>query len=184
MNVISYLRDCLELEELDWRKLQAEEIKAMLFRSPQPKILQDEIKHIQSSVVIEVNDEDDANDGDEELADLKTACDNLDAAIGRIGENDDPRREDGIQSRDGRRGGPRKPDGPVDIPCTHEAIYNHSWRQPHVKSVWITLASTVNKDGNLGYPASAEDVSRFGARAGKVFLRPLPLVLQECLLVW
>jgi hypothetical protein len=72
MNVISYLRDCLELEELDWRKL-AEEIKAMLFRSPQPKILQDEIKHIQFSVVIEVNDEDDANDGDEELADLKTA---------------------------------------------------------------------------------------------------------------
>jgi hypothetical protein len=79
--------------ELEWRKFQAEEIKAMLFRTPQPKILQNEIKHIQSNVVIEVHDE----ENEKELADLEIACDNLDAAIGRIGESDVLRREKGIQ---------------------------------------------------------------------------------------
>jgi hypothetical protein len=44
-------------EELDWRKLQAEEIKAMLFRSPQLGIMREGIKQIQSSVVIEVDDD-------------------------------------------------------------------------------------------------------------------------------
>jgi hypothetical protein len=44
-------------EELDWRKLQVEEIKVMLFRSPQLGIMREGIKQIQSSVVIEVDDD-------------------------------------------------------------------------------------------------------------------------------
>jgi hypothetical protein len=76
-------------------------------------------------------------------------------------------------------GGPRKAAGPGEILCTHEAIYNHSRRQPHAKWVWITRSSTVDKAGNLGYPASAEEVRRFGTRARKVFLRPPPSALQK-----
>jgi hypothetical protein len=97
-------------EELDWRKLQAEEIKAMLFRSPQPGIMREGIKQIQFNVVIEVDDD---IEGDRELADLQAACGSLDEAISRIGESDDPWQAKGKQSMGG---GPRKPAGPGEIP--------------------------------------------------------------------
>jgi hypothetical protein len=117
-----------------------------------------------------------AKKGDRELADLQAACDSLDAVIGRIGESDAPWRAKGGQSMGG---GPRKPVGPREISCTHEAIYNHSQSQPHAKWVWITWSSTVDKAGNLGDPASAEEVCRFGTRARKVFLWPSPSTLQK-----
>jgi hypothetical protein len=37
----------------------------------------------------------------------------------------------------------------------------------------------VDKDGNLGFPASREDIRRFGAGARKVFLRKPPSQLQQ-----
>jgi hypothetical protein len=115
--------------------------------------------------VIEVDEE------DEEIAELKAACDNLEVAVERIGEVDDPRQENGVCSYDIGLDGPDELDGPDAIPCSHEAIFNHSRWQPHTKWVWITQTSMVDKEGNLGYPASAEDVGYFGARARKVFLR-------------
>jgi hypothetical protein len=92
----------------------------MLFGSPQPKILQDGIRHIQSNLVIEVDEE------DEEIAELKAACDNLEAAVERIREVDDPRQENGVCSYDIGLDGPDELDGPDAIPCSHEAIFNHS----------------------------------------------------------
>jgi hypothetical protein len=92
----------------------------MLFGSPQPKILQDGIRHIQSNLVIEVDEE------DEEIAELKATCDNLEAAVERIGEVDDPRQENGVCSYDIGLDGPDELDGPDDIPCSDEAIFNHS----------------------------------------------------------
>jgi hypothetical protein len=53
-NVISSLQACMfhpaKREDQDWRKKQVDEIKAMLFRSPQLDSVRDALQHIQSDV--------------------------------------------------------------------------------------------------------------------------------------
>jgi hypothetical protein len=49
----------------------------------------------------------------------------------------------------------------LQIPTTHKAIFGHSRRGPHVKWAWITKYSTVDANGNLGFPASREEVRKF-----------------------
>jgi hypothetical protein len=59
----------------------------------------------------------------------------------------------------GENGG--EPNGLNQVPTTHEAIFNHSRREPHAKWVWITKSSNVDKNGNLGFPA-LQEVRRWG----------------------
>jgi hypothetical protein len=40
--------------------------------------------------------------------------------------------------------------------------------------MWITKSSTVDENGNLGFPASAEEIKKFVSKARKVFLKPPP----------
>jgi hypothetical protein len=65
------------------------------------------------------------------------------------------------------------------VSAKHKAIHNHSRRAPHARWVWISKISTVNVDGMLGFPASAEEIKRFSANARKVFLKKPPSELQE-----
>jgi hypothetical protein len=52
------------------------------------------------------------------------------------------------------------------------------WRMK-AKWVWISKASTVDKDGNLGFPATREEIRKFRFGARKVFLRKPPSVLHQ-----
>jgi hypothetical protein len=65
------------------------------------------------------------------------------------------------------------------IPTTHEAIHRHSSRAPQATWLWITKSSTVDKDGRLGFPATREEIRRFGATTRKVFIHKPPSVLQK-----
>jgi hypothetical protein len=65
------------------------------------------------------------------------------------------------------------------IPMTHDAIFNHSRLGPHVRYVWISKVSTVDDKGNLGHPASREEIRKFGDKARKVFLHKPPSVLLK-----
>jgi hypothetical protein len=112
-------------EEIDWKKKQAEEIRAMLFHSPRPQIMQKEINRIHEDMMIEAREE------VERLADLKEAGDRLKLAMNNVGMLDARRRE--VRDDDGNG-----PGGPSRVPCTHEAIFNHSKRKPHVRWVWIS----------------------------------------------
>jgi hypothetical protein len=73
---------------------------------------------------------------------------------------------------------PVGPDREELVPTTYEAIFNHSRISPHARWVWITKNSTVDAFGNLGYPASREEIRKFGSQARKVFIRP-PSTLQK-----
>jgi hypothetical protein len=72
-----------------------------------------------------------------------------------------------------------EPNGLESVPRTHEAIFNNSRRSPHARYVWITKASMVDKNGNLGFPATNEEIRRFRDKARKVFLRKSPSMLQK-----
>jgi phage terminase large subunit GpA-like protein len=52
------------------------------------------------------------------------------------------------------------------------------WRMK-AKWVWISKASTVDKDGNLWFPATREEIRKFRFGARKVFLRKPPSVLHQ-----
>jgi hypothetical protein len=65
------------------------------------------------------------------------------------------------------------------VPMTHDAIFNHSRLGPHVRYVWISKVSTVDDKGNLGHPASREEIRKFGDKARMVFLHKPPSVLLK-----
>jgi hypothetical protein len=52
------------------------------------------------------------------------------------------------------------------VPTTHAVIHNHSWPTPHPTPhptwVWITTTSTVDGHGRLGFPATEDEIHRFG----------------------
>jgi hypothetical protein len=103
-----------------------------------------------------------------ELEDLETATRGLGESLNRMamagGERNSP-----------IGNGP----GLVSIPTNHKTIFNHSRKSPQARWMWITKTSTVDEKGNLGFPASAEEIKKFGYKARKVFLRPPPSKLQE-----
>jgi hypothetical protein len=73
---------------------------------------------------------------------------------------------------------PVGPDREELVPTTYEVIFDHSRISPHARWVWITKNSTVDAFGNLGYPASREEIRKFGSQARKVFIRH-PSTLQK-----
>jgi hypothetical protein len=100
-------------EEQEWRTSQAEEIRAMYFRSPLPESMSKEIVHIQSSKVIEVPD------SDEDLDDLEVAAMGLEAALHHMGEAQGSPQFEPKQKQE-------KADcRPImgSVPTTHEAVF-------------------------------------------------------------
>jgi hypothetical protein len=69
--------------------------------------------------------------------------------------------------------------GQDSVPPIHDAIYNHSRRSPHSHYVWIMKTSVVDENGNLGFPATIEEIRRYGEKARKVFWRKTPSALQK-----
>jgi hypothetical protein len=97
----------------------------------------------------------------EEFYHLEVAANKLDDSITRMGRLDNP-----------DQAWPRKPTGLV--PTTHEVIFNHSRIPSHPRWVWIARNSTMDKDGQLGFLASRDEIRKFGAGARRVFLRKPP----------
>jgi hypothetical protein len=113
-------------EEPEWRIKQAEEIKAMMFKSPQSQILQKVMEHINSEFTSRIEEED--------LSVLDLASKDLEAILHRMEKLG--KQVVGVQNVDGGIGG-NGPDGPM-LPTTHEAIHTHSRIRPHARWVWIT----------------------------------------------
>jgi hypothetical protein len=154
-------------EEQEWRIKQAEEIKAMMFKSPQPQILQEAMEHINSEFTLWIEEED--------LSALDLASMELEAVLRRMEKLG--KQVAGVQSADGGTSC-NGPDGPM-LPMMHEVIHNHSRIRPHARWVWVTKSSIVDGEGNLAFPASKEEVCRFGASAHRVFLRQPPSELHH-----
>jgi hypothetical protein len=73
-----------------------------------------------------------------------------------------------------------EPSGLDSVSTTHEAIFNHPCGRPHAEWVWIRKNSTVDSEGNLEFPASREDVRKFGVQARNVFLcKPSSMLHQS-----
>jgi hypothetical protein len=132
----------------------------MLFQSPQPTILKEAIESMQSNKGV-IGDH-------EELLNLEAATRGLEESLSRM-----------AMAR--TKGGMPEEDGPrlATIPTTHEAIFNHSRRSSQARWVWITKSSIVDEKGNLGFPASVDEVRKFGAKVRRMLLRPPPSKLQE-----
>jgi hypothetical protein len=69
----------VKCEELEWRKQQSEEIKAMLFKSPKLRCVQEALEDIQSML-----GDADCRDHDNDLEELNAAMNNLDVALSRM----------------------------------------------------------------------------------------------------
>jgi hypothetical protein len=108
-----------------------------------------------------------------EMEDLETAVKELDAVLIRM-------------EKAGKRvqSGPERPDGDGlhglnMVPTAHADIFIHSIRSPRTRFVWINKSLMIDENGNLGYPATSEEVRRFGGKARKVFLVKPPSILQK-----
>jgi hypothetical protein len=146
-------------EERDWRKKQAEEIKAILFRNPELRAMREAAEHLHSNVVIE------GSESEGEIQDLEVACKDLKSALNRMGNlgfGQDKQFESIGLSRLEQE------------PTTHDVIHSHSRHSPHPEWVWISKASTVDNEGRLGFAAASKDFKRLSATARKVFIRPPP----------
>jgi hypothetical protein len=109
---------------------------------------------------------------DVELQDLElTAC-GLEATLIRMEKLSKQEQRDTEEPEDGDG-----LHGLVSVPLTHEAIFNHSRRDPHAQYIWISKASTVDCNWNLGHSASRDENRKFGAKARKVFLCQPPSML-------
>jgi hypothetical protein len=138
----------------------------MMFRSPQPESLQNELELIQSS--LGTVDPDDLA----ELKQLEQVSRDLEASIGRMKGTEQKMKQ--VLTVEFRIEHPGDeiwfgPEGMV--PTTHTTIHNHSRPTPHPTWVWISTTSTVDGHRRLGFPATEAESHRFGARARKVFLR-------------
>jgi hypothetical protein len=154
----------IAMREDQERKLkQAEEIKKLLFGSSQNSPV---LKHIFSKTVIGESHSEEAVDDDLELA-LKE----LDDAMNRMNLID-ARVQGGTPS-------PGEHNELNRVPESHAVIFNHSRRAQRPKFVWISKTSTVDKEGNLGFLASWEEIRKYGAGARKVFLRHPPSELKR-----
>jgi hypothetical protein len=154
-------------DELEWRKQLAEEIKAMMFKSPQPRCVQEVLEDIQSKC-----GDADCRERDIDLEDLNLAMNNLEVALSRMEKLGKRGVEDhDVPETDG-------PHGP-SVPPTHESIFNHSRCRPHAQFVWISKTSTVDHEGNLGHPARADEIRKYGEEARKVFIHKPPFVIQK-----
>jgi hypothetical protein len=69
----------VKCEELEWRKQQSEEIKAMLFKSPKLRCVQEALEDIQSML-----GDADCRDHDSDLEELNAAMNNLDVALSQM----------------------------------------------------------------------------------------------------
>jgi hypothetical protein len=70
--------------------------------------------------------------------------------------------------------GPTGLDELGSVSTTHVAIHGHSRPKPHPKWVWMPKSSAVDQEGILEFPASVDDIRKYGARARKVFIQPPP----------
>jgi hypothetical protein len=135
-------------EEQEWRRKQAEEIKAMLFRSPQPASMRDALKSIQPRTVSEPFEE------EEEFKELEMASAQLEKSMiqmARVGNSFWGKLGQELYKGD-------EPNGLSSVRTTHEAIFGHSKGTTHAEWVWISKNSTVDKNGKLGYTTSREDI--------------------------
>jgi hypothetical protein len=138
----------------------------MLFKSPKPQCVQEVLEDIQSTLGGA-----DCRDHGSDLEELSDVMNNLDDVLSlmeKLGKREVY--DHGVPS-DG-------PYGPL-VPPTHEAIFNHSRRKPHAQFVWISKTSTVDNEGNLGHPARADEIRKYGEAMRRVFIHKPPSVIQK-----
>jgi hypothetical protein len=117
-------------EDSEWRKQQAEEIREMLFRSLQPgcvKVVENfqiELASDSSLVGEHQLQLGGSKSGSDDVDDLRSASENLEAALDRMRNLNLLDRGDCDAGPDRNSAGPK---GPF-VPATHKAIYSHSRR--------------------------------------------------------
>jgi hypothetical protein len=136
-------------EERDRRIKQAAEIKALLFNP------------------LGSSEENPDNEPEEDriMKELEAAYRGLESTLCRMD----------VMGQEVQR---ERPPG-LSVPTTHEAIHVHSSRPMRLRWVCITKVSTVDDKGHIGFPASGEEVRRFGHKARKIFLQPPPSELHK-----
>ncbi|TVU23471.1 hypothetical protein EJB05_25840, partial [Eragrostis curvula] len=153
------VKQFLQREDKERKMKQAEEIKKQLFHHP------DECKEMENIL-----------DWELELAVIE-----LEESLAKIpkGEWVDKNRKEINRALSGKEQS-LGPVGPGKVEESHVAIHNHSFRPARKNRwVWVTKTSAPDENGEIGFPASIEEIRRFGHRARKIQLNQPPKILDK-----
>jgi hypothetical protein len=149
----------------------ATEIQDLLSRNPQPVSLNQAIESLNANFEV-----------DDGINELELAVEELEMAMRQVNRLNQKLGKRPFETQEflEDQARPSELDGPWDkVPTMHPAIFGHSYCGPHAPFVWISKTSTVDGEGNLGYPAKPDEIRRFGDKARRIYLRQPPSELQK-----